>query len=191
MPPLKVNRRITKEPEQSKQAVIQIPEKKKPQKQSKQTAILAPQKKSVKRTSATRRKRRDTGRVAQSATVQRTLGISLTSKQISRKFNNNRGIFFITLFMIDVVAMPLTMRSWVDSWLLVGFAFALSALIFTWGTLAASSFLPILLAFVYAGVWGSIILHLFTWPLATWPLVFMIIVLIAIASVHYTLFRKR
>ncbi len=191
MPPLKVNRRITKEPEQSKQAVIQIPEKKKPQKQSKQTAMLAPQKKSVKRTSGTRRKRSDIRRVAQSATVQRTLGINLTKKQISRKFSNNRGIFFITLFMIDVVAMPLTIRSWVDSWLLVGFAFALSALIFTSGTLAASSFLPILLSFVYAGVWGSLILHLFTWPLATWPLVIMIIVLIVVASIHYTLFRKR
>lgn len=191
MPPLRANRRITKEPAQSKQAVIQIPEKRKPQKQNKPADRLKPQKSSANKTSGTKRKRSNAGRVVQRATGQRTTGMILPNTQISRKFRNNRGIFFIVVFMIDVVAMPLTIRSQIDSWLLVGLAFFLSVLVFTWGTVTIGSFLPILLSFVYAGVWGSLILPLFTWPLTIWPLIFMIIVLILIASVHYTLFRKR
>lgn len=191
MPPLRVNRRITKEPEQSKQSVTQIPEKKKPQQPNKQTNILTPQKKSMKRTNGTRRKRSNTRRVAQSAAVQRSFSMSMTKKRVERKFRNNRGIFFITLFMIDVVAMPLTIRSLLDSWLFVGIAFVLSGIIFSSGILTASNFLPIFFSIIYAGIWGSLILHLFIWPLATWPLVFMIFALIGIASIHYVLFRRR
>lgn len=184
MPPLK-ERRLTKEPEQSKQAII------KSQKQSKQTAILAPENKNGRNTSSTRRKKSATDTVLRRATAQRSLDINLRHQQISRKFHKNRGILLIILFIIDVVALPLTIRSWLDSWLLVVLVCSISILLFSLGTLTVDSLLPIILSLVFAGAWGSLMFHLLPWPSATSSLFFIISVIIIVASAHYMLFRKR
>jgi len=190
MPPLKV-KRPTKEPKQSEHDITQTPEKKKPQLQSQQTAILAPQKSSGGKTSRAGRTRKATETVARKAIASRSLDFKLRRDKIERKFRKNRGTLFLILFIIDVFALPLTFRSWSDSWLLVGLAFALSIIFFSLGTLTIDSLLPIVVSLVFAGAWGSLILHFLPWPPATSTLFFIIIVIIVVASAHYMLFRKR
>jgi hypothetical protein len=74
--------------------------------------------------------------------------------------------------------------------LLVGLAFVLSATFFSLGILTIDSILPIVVSLVFAGVWGSILLHFLPWPPATSSLFFVIIVIIGVATVHYMVFRN-
>jgi hypothetical protein len=188
MPPLKV-KKSTKEPVQSKQSVIQSSAKQQSQLHSKQTSPPASQKRNAGNKSGVRRRRKPAGTVARNVTASRSLNFNLRRNKIERKFAKNRGTLFIILFIVDVVALPLTIRSWSDSWLLVGLAFALSTIFFSLGTLTIDSILPIVASLVFAIAWGGLILHFFPWPPPTSSLFFVIIVIISVASVHYMVFR--
>ncbi len=190
MPPLKV-KKSTKEPAPSKQPVIQTSAKQQSQLQSKQTSPSANQKRNVGNTSGVRRRRKPARTVAQNATISRSLDFNQRRNKIGRKLAKNRGTLFIILFIVDVVALPLTIRSWSVSWLVVGLAFVLSAIFFSLGTLTIDNILPIVVSLVFAIAWGGLILHFFSWPPATLSLFSVIIVIIGVASVHYTVFRKR
>lgn len=189
MPPLKVTR-PTKEPEQSKKAITQSSAKQQSQLQSLQTSPHTTQKKKAGNTSGVRR-RQPARTVARNVTAPRSLDFNLRLTKIGRKLAKNRGTFFIILFIVDVAAMPLTIRSWSDSWLLVGLVFVLSAIFFSLGTLTIDSILPIVVSLIFAGAWGGMILHFLSWPPATSSLFFVIVASIAVATVHYMVFRKR
>ena len=181
MPPL----RKIKPPEPVKpnrQVMIQKP-------QSKRAITQAQKKKDGSRASTT--KRRSTRAVAQSATVPRTFNYNYRNREISRKFSKNRGIYFVILFLVDIFALPLTIRSWIDSWILVGLVAVFSFLIFSWGTITTSYIIPIPLSLVFALAWGSLIQHLLPWPPSPGLLFIFIGVSIFVACVHYLLFRRR
>lgn len=189
MPPLKVTR-LPKEPERSKQATTPTSAMQRSQPQSQQTPSPATQKRKAGNTSNVRR-RKPTETVTRKATTSRSLDFNLRRNKIGRKFAKNRGTFFIILFLVDVAAMPLTIRSWSDSWLFVGLAFVLSAIFFSLGTLTIDSILPIVVSLIFAGAWGGIILHFLPWPPATSSLFFVIVASIGVATAHYMVFRKR
>lgn len=187
LPPLPLKRHF-KEPEQGKKAVIQSPQKPKPQKPEKPIVTPASPKGQRNRTSSRKRKTSSAGTVTHRASGQSSI---LAYKPIKRKFSKDRGTLFIILFIFDVVAIPLTMRRWWDSWVLVGGVAALSFLIFAWGTVTTGSFIPVLLSFLMAAIWGSIIVQIFSWPPASWALLTEIGGLIVVALIHYFIFRRR